>query len=181
MRRCTLQAGHMTVERKERLPPTLPKLRSTSTFNTLPFPSPYHHYSHNTHPTAPSLTLRMATPFLIGLGVLGGALGGRYAFRTMAARAASGADKWAKGGFQQKMDMKEAKLILGIKSVVHSFLGLTGRRRRSRKTGEGLVGSCRAGREGRERKGGKADADQWSRACSFAQGPGDGEEDQGGS
>lgn len=53
--------------------------------------------------------------------LLGGAAalaGGRLAYVRLAGRAKVGADMWVKGGFQQKMDAKEAKLILGIRLVI---------------------------------------------------------------
>lgn len=56
----------------------------------------------------------MATPILIGIGALAAALGGRHLLRQ---RAAQVADKWVKGGFQQKMDRREALMVLGLKCV----------------------------------------------------------------
>lgn len=61
----------------------------------------------------------MATPLLIAFGVLGAGFGGRFAMQRLAARAGkTGMDAWVKGGFQSKMDPKEAKQILGIRFVV---------------------------------------------------------------
>lgn len=58
----------------------------------------------------------MSSPLML-LGAAAAALGGRYAYIRLAARKV-GAETWVKGGFQQKMDSKEAKLILGIRSVL---------------------------------------------------------------
>lgn len=58
----------------------------------------------------------MATPLLIALGALGAGFGGRFAMQRLAARGGkTGMDAWVKGGFQTKMDPKEAKQILGIR------------------------------------------------------------------
>ncbi|KAF5391687.1 hypothetical protein D9757_002394 [Collybiopsis confluens] len=54
----------------------------------------------------------MATPLLVGAGALAAALAGRHFLK----RAGKGAaDQWAKGGFNTKMDRKEAVAILGLK------------------------------------------------------------------
>ena len=58
----------------------------------------------------------MASPLLFGLGAIGAALTGRMILRQ---RAAAAAEQWVKGGFQQKMDRKEALQILGVKFVIH--------------------------------------------------------------
>lgn len=60
----------------------------------------------------------MASPLLFGLGAIGAALAGRMILRQ---RAAATAEQWIKGGFQQKMDRKEALQILGLKFVIHYF------------------------------------------------------------
>jgi len=54
----------------------------------------------------------MASPLIFGLGAIGAALAGRMILRQ---RAAATAEQWIKGGFQQKMDRKEALQILGLK------------------------------------------------------------------
>lgn len=56
----------------------------------------------------------MATPLLIGFGALAAALGGRHLLRQ---RATQTAEQWIKGGFQQRMDRREAIQILGLKYV----------------------------------------------------------------
>jgi len=61
-------------------------------------------------------TTQMATAALLGIGALVAGLGGRAYFRALANQAGKGgADAWVKGGFQVKMDAKEAKAILGIR------------------------------------------------------------------
>jgi hypothetical protein len=75
----------------------------------------------------------MATPLLIALGALGAGLGGRFAMQRLAARGGkTGMDAWVKGGFQTKMDPKEAKQILGIRSVGLIARGSAGCSHRSR-------------------------------------------------
>ncbi|KAH9959576.1 hypothetical protein BC827DRAFT_490169 [Russula dissimulans] len=54
----------------------------------------------------------MATPFLVGIGAIAAGLAGRHFLRRSAMGAA---DQWVKGGFQGKMDRKEALAILGLK------------------------------------------------------------------
>jgi DnaJ homolog subfamily C member 19 len=63
----------------------------------------------------------MATPFLVGIGAIAAGLAGRHFLRRSAMGAA---DQWVKGGFQGKMDRKEALAILGLKYVysVHPIL-----------------------------------------------------------
>jgi hypothetical protein len=56
----------------------------------------------------------MATPLLIGIGALAAAVGGRHLLRQRAGRLA---EQWVRGGFQAKMDRREAILILGLKCV----------------------------------------------------------------
>ncbi|KAJ3291383.1 hypothetical protein BCR33DRAFT_719976 [Rhizoclosmatium globosum] len=56
----------------------------------------------------------MATPIAIGAGIAGLALVGRAAFNAMSKKGA-GASKFHKGGFDQKMTVREAALILGVK------------------------------------------------------------------
>ena len=57
----------------------------------------------------------MATPFFIGIGAIAAGLVGRHFLRRSARGAA---DQWVKGGFKEKMDMKEALAILGLKYVI---------------------------------------------------------------
>lgn len=57
----------------------------------------------------------MASPLLFGLGAIGVALAGRMILRQ---RVAGAAEQWVRGGFQQKMDRKEALQILGLRSVI---------------------------------------------------------------
>jgi len=54
----------------------------------------------------------MATPLLIGVGAIAAAFGGRHLLRQ---RAAQTAEQWIRGGFQQKMDRREAIQILGLR------------------------------------------------------------------
>ena len=63
----------------------------------------------------------MATPLLIGVGALAAALGGRHLLRQRAGRTA---EQWVKGGFQSKMDRREAILILGLKCVFAPLLSI---------------------------------------------------------
>jgi len=70
--------------------------------------------------TGPKLDLHshthisMATPFVIGIGAIAAGLAGRHFLRH---RAMGAAEQWVKGGFQAKMDRKEALAILGLKCV----------------------------------------------------------------
>lgn len=65
----------------------------------------------------------MATAALLGLGAMAVGLGGRAYWKALARQAGKGgADAWVKGGFQTKMDPKEAKAILGIRSVLSFYL-----------------------------------------------------------
>ncbi|KAF9358064.1 DnaJ sub C member 15 [Mortierella sp. NVP85] len=68
----------------------------------------------------------MATPFFIGVGIAGAAYGTKIALRTWEMHGAKimaaiprpgtiGAGKFYKGGFEAKMDKREAALILGLK------------------------------------------------------------------
>ncbi|KAF9091753.1 DnaJ sub C member 15 [Mortierella sp. AM989] len=68
----------------------------------------------------------MSTPFLIGVGIAGAAYGTRIALRTWELHGAKiiaaiprpgtiGAGKYYKGGFDAKMDKREAALVLGLK------------------------------------------------------------------
>jgi hypothetical protein len=59
----------------------------------------------------------MASPLLFGLGAIGAALAGRMILRQ---RAAAAAEQWVRGGFQQKMDRKEALQILGLRYVIRA-------------------------------------------------------------
>ncbi|KAG0001643.1 DnaJ sub C member 15 [Entomortierella chlamydospora] len=68
----------------------------------------------------------MSTPLLIGVGIAGAAYGTKIALRTWELHGAKimaaiprpgtiGAGKYYKGGFETKMDKREAALILGLK------------------------------------------------------------------
>lgn len=57
----------------------------------------------------------MSTPLTIGLGILGAGLGGRVIWHALRGGAVAGANSFAKGGFQAKMDKSEAMSVLGIK------------------------------------------------------------------
>ncbi|KAL7409737.1 hypothetical protein BDY24DRAFT_402296 [Mrakia frigida] len=82
--------------------------------------------SHTTKPTLSSSPpplffsrTQMATAALLTFGAVVAGLGGRAYFRALANQAGKGgADAWVKGGFQAKMDAKEAKAILGIRDPV---------------------------------------------------------------
>jgi DnaJ family protein C protein 19 len=54
----------------------------------------------------------MATPIIFGIGAAAAALAGRHFLRQRAANAAA---EWVRGGFQAKMDRKEAIQILGLR------------------------------------------------------------------
>jgi len=58
----------------------------------------------------------MATPLIVGIGALAAAIGGRHLLKNglrIGSRAAH--EQWAKGGFREKMDRREAIAILGLK------------------------------------------------------------------
>lgn len=96
--------------------PRLRLLLHTHPLSPRLFPRTLHSPSRNT-------STAMATPFLIALGALSAGFGGRYAMQRIAAKGAkSGMDAWVKGGFQSKMDPKEAKQILGIKYVLSALV-----------------------------------------------------------
>ncbi|KAF9180932.1 DnaJ sub C member 15 [Haplosporangium sp. Z 767] len=68
----------------------------------------------------------MSTPFFIGVGIAGAAYGTRIALRTWELHGAKimaaiprpgtiGSGSYHKGGFEAKMDKREAALILGLK------------------------------------------------------------------
>lgn len=61
----------------------------------------------------------MATPIMLGVGAIAAAVAGRHLLRTGALRigGANAGEQWAKGGFRQKMDRKEAIAILGLRYV----------------------------------------------------------------
>lgn len=58
------------------------------------------------------ILVRMATPIIFGIGAAAAALAGRHFLRQRAANAAA---EWVRGGFQAKMDRKEAIQILGLR------------------------------------------------------------------
>lgn len=60
---------------------------------------------------------QMSSAITLGLGLLGAGLGGRVLWQAYRGGARAGADKWARGGFQVKMDRSEAMKILGVKWV----------------------------------------------------------------
>ncbi|KAG0019333.1 DnaJ sub C member 15 [Podila clonocystis] len=70
----------------------------------------------------------MSTPLFIGIGIAGAAYGTRIALRTWEMHGAKimaaiprpgtlGAGKFYKGGFDAKMDRREAALVLGLKET----------------------------------------------------------------
>ena len=63
--------------------------------------------------TTTTLTTKMATPVLFGLGALAAGLAGRHFLRS----SRGAAEQWVKGGFKAKMDRREAVAILGLKCV----------------------------------------------------------------
>ncbi|KAJ9116197.1 hypothetical protein QFC20_000877 [Naganishia adeliensis] len=62
----------------------------------------------------------MSSAITVGLGLLGAGLGGRVLWQAYRGGARAGADKWARGGFQAKMDRSEAMKILGVKDPLTS-------------------------------------------------------------
>ena len=70
------------------------------------------------------LAHHMATPILIGVGALAAAVAGRALIRRGFLASKNAQNQWVKGGFQAKMDRKEAIAILGLKFVpgVHFHL-----------------------------------------------------------
>ena len=59
---------------------------------------------------------RTMTTLALGLGLLGAGLGSRVAWQMYRSRMGmAAADKWVKGGFQNKMDRSEAMKVLGLK------------------------------------------------------------------
>jgi DnaJ family protein C protein 19 len=69
-------------------------------------------------PTAPqrlraTAPAPIATPILAGAALVGGGLLAMTLMKSGPKAAGSG--KWAKGGFQGKMDKKEAAMILGLR------------------------------------------------------------------
>lgn len=71
--------------------------------------------SGSTHPSLPWVISTMTTPVLIGVGTIAAALFGRHLIKTGVIGGKRAADEWVKGGFQAKMDRKEALQILGLK------------------------------------------------------------------
>lgn len=69
----------------------------------------------------------MSTPILIGVGALAAAVAGRALIRRGILSGRGASEQWIKGGFQSKMDRKEAIAILGLKYVALSSLRLTPR------------------------------------------------------
>ncbi|KAF8349057.1 hypothetical protein F5887DRAFT_1059972 [Amanita rubescens] len=57
----------------------------------------------------------MSTPILIGVGALAAAFAGRALVRRGFLSSKGASEQWIKGGFQSKMDRKEAIAILGLK------------------------------------------------------------------
>jgi DnaJ family protein C protein 19 len=64
----------------------------------------------------------MSTPILIGVGALAAAFAGRALVRRGFLSSKGASEQWIKGGFQSKMDRKEAIAILGLKYVTLSSL-----------------------------------------------------------
>ena len=59
----------------------------------------------------------MSTPIILGVGAVAAAIAGRTLLRRGIIGGRGAAQEWAKGGFKNKMDRKEALLILGLKCV----------------------------------------------------------------
>lgn len=59
-------------------------------------------------------TQNMASPLVVGLGLLGAGLAGRVGYQMMRA-SRGGAQEFLKGGFKAKMDRSEAIQILGLR------------------------------------------------------------------
>lgn len=59
----------------------------------------------------------IATPILVGAGIVGAGLLAQVLLKPKGAGPAGG--KWIKGGFNAKMDKKEAAQILGLRYVIH--------------------------------------------------------------
>jgi DnaJ family protein C protein 19 len=57
----------------------------------------------------------MATPVIIGIGAIAAAIAGRQLLRRGLLGGRGAAEQWVKGGFNAKMDRKEAIAILGLK------------------------------------------------------------------
>ncbi|KAK0533394.1 mitochondrial import inner membrane translocase subunit TIM14 [Tilletia horrida] len=64
-----------------------------------------------------SLPRPIATPILIGAGLIGAGLAANFMMRSRGSAAAGPGGKWIKGGFQNKMDKKEAAQILGLRET----------------------------------------------------------------
>ncbi|CAD6904064.1 unnamed protein product [Tilletia controversa] len=64
-----------------------------------------------------SLPRPIATPVLIGAGLIGAGIAANFMMRSRASAAAGPGGKWVKGGFQNKMDKKEAAQILGLRET----------------------------------------------------------------
>ena len=65
----------------------------------------------------------MSTPIILGVGAIAAAIAGRTLVRRGILGGRGAAQEWAKGGFKNKMDRKEALLILGLKCIPRSFHG----------------------------------------------------------
>jgi len=63
----------------------------------------------------------MSTPIILGVGAIAAAIAGRTLVRRGILGGRGAAQEWAKGGFKNKMDRKEALLILGLKYVSRSI------------------------------------------------------------
>ncbi|KAE8220950.1 hypothetical protein CF319_g5605 [Tilletia indica] len=64
-----------------------------------------------------SLPRPIATPILVGAGLIGAGIAANYMMKSRASAAAGPGGKWIKGGFQNKMDKKEAAQILGLRET----------------------------------------------------------------
>ncbi|AAW40791.2 chaperone protein [Cryptococcus neoformans] len=61
----------------------------------------------------------MASPLVVGLGLLGAGLAGRVGYQMMRA-SRGGAQEFLKGGFKAKMDRSEAIQVLGLREPITS-------------------------------------------------------------
>ncbi|KAK0567803.1 mitochondrial import inner membrane translocase subunit TIM14 [Tilletia horrida] len=65
-----------------------------------------------------SIPRPIATPILVGAGLVGVGLAANFMLKSRSGADASGPKgKWVKGGFQNKMDKKEAAQILGLRET----------------------------------------------------------------
>ena len=63
----------------------------------------------------PTPTVIMASPLVLGLGMVTAFFGGRAAYRFLIRGGAGAAQRFVQGGFKPKMDEGEALQVLGLK------------------------------------------------------------------